>query len=197
MVELTPDEARYAAALVRAEQRAKEAEVKKFTAGHASRLVLEKAADVYRLIAEKLEQPQAVTAASLGNWRRVVVQGPYAIKLPRDERRTGAMCLNRWEAEIWNVWRPKFKWEHLCPVVWADPAGHVLVMQRATLDATEDEIRAFLDGDDSYPTAESEDKCEDWGHLDDGRLVVLDYGYACHTEEAIERQRRYYSQFVR
>ena len=82
-------------------------------------------------------------------------------------------------------------------MVWADSAGHVLVMQRATLDATEDEIRAFADGDDSYPAAESEYKCEDWGHLEDGRLVVLDYGYACHTEEAIEKQRRYYSQFVR
>ena len=49
---LTPDEARYAASLARAEKR----ESEKFPAGHSSRLVFEKSALVYRTIAEKLER---------------------------------------------------------------------------------------------------------------------------------------------
>jgi hypothetical protein len=116
----------------------------------------------------------------LGNWRQVFLCGPYTVKIPRDEpdRAAGARCLNRWEAEMWTVWRPKFGWQHLCPVVWADKDGHVLVMQRAT----QAEIRAFeaawMDSQ-SDPLPSAEDKPADWGHLDDGRLVVVDYGYTC------------------
>jgi hypothetical protein len=54
--ELTPDEARYAAALARTEQRLKEAEVAKYHAGHPSRIAFEKSAATYRAIAEKLER---------------------------------------------------------------------------------------------------------------------------------------------
>lgn len=129
-----------------------------------------------------------------GNWREVILEGPYAIKLPRDERSQGAMCLNRWEAEMWSIWRPKFKWEYLCPVVWADPAGHVLVMERAIQDATETEIHGFVESE-GHPPVSCEYKPEDWGHLEDGRLVVLDYGYACDSEEEIRRQRAYYTGF--
>jgi len=41
-----------------------------------------------------------------GNWRQVQLVGPYAIKIPRQEpdRLRGAMCLNRWEAEVWTGW---------------------------------------------------------------------------------------------
>ncbi len=37
----------------------------------------------------------------------------------------------------------------------------------------------------------TEDKAKDWGHLSDGRLVVVDHGYACDSEEAIRRERAY------
>ncbi len=52
---LSRDEARYAASLVRAEQRAKEREATRFPAGDSSRAAFEKSAEVYRVIAEKLE----------------------------------------------------------------------------------------------------------------------------------------------
>jgi hypothetical protein len=131
----------------------------------------------------------------LGNWRQVILQGPFAIKLPRPERLEAALRLNRWEAEMWNVWRHKFGWPHLCPVIWSEPAGHILVMQRATQDVSEAEIRAFEDAwldSDSRPLPSAESKPADWGHLDNGRLVLLDYGYACDTEDEVRRMRAYY-----
>lgn len=123
-----------------------------------------------------------------GNWRRVLLIGPFAVKIPRRERAKGAMCLNRWEHEMWTMWRPRFGWEHLCPVLWCDPSGGILIMRRATRDATFEEIDA-LELSDPEPTCEY--KAEDWGHLD-GRLVVLDYGYACDSDRATKDQRASY-----
>jgi hypothetical protein len=136
----------------------------------------------------------------LGNWREVILIGPYAVKIPRNERSDAARCLNRWELEMWTVWRQEFGWPHLCPVVWGDPDGHILVMQRAKQDVTFDEIRAFedawLDSQLAHlPSAEP--KPEDWGHLADGRLVVCDYGYACDNEAEILRQREEYTAALR
>lgn len=127
-----------------------------------------------------------------GNWRRVLLIGPFAVKIPRGERAAGAMCLNRWEHEMWSVWRPRFGWQHLCPVLWCDPSGRILIMRRATLDATDEEIKALDLALDLCPEPTCEYKPEDWGHLD-GRLVVLDYGYACHSDEEITNQRAYYA----
>ena len=136
----------------------------------------------------------------LGNWRQVILSGPYAVKTPRAEpdRTPGARCLNRWEHEMWAVWRVRFNWEHLCPVVWADPGGHVLVMQRARQDVSAAEIQAFetawmSSAFEGRPMPDAESKTEDWGRLDDGRLVVVDYGYACDTEDAMRQQREYYT----
>jgi hypothetical protein len=52
-----------------------------------------------------------------GNTRRVILSGPYAIKVPRADRQDAGRCLNRWEAELWSTWRPKFGWTYLCPVL--------------------------------------------------------------------------------
>ena len=65
-------------------------------------------------------------------------------------------------------------------------------MQRATQDATGSEIRTFQsEWMDSHtlPSPSAEAKPQDWGHLDDGRLVVCGYGYACDSELAIQRER--------
>jgi hypothetical protein len=53
---LTPDEAHWAACLARAEERAKQKELERFPVGHSSRVVFERSAEVYRVIAEKLER---------------------------------------------------------------------------------------------------------------------------------------------
>jgi hypothetical protein len=137
-----------------------------------------------------------------GNWRQVFLSGPYAVKVPRPEpdRAPGARCLSRWELEMWTIWRPRFGWPHLCPVVWGDPEGHVLVMERAMQDVVLEEIVAFEEAWMASQRLElpgEEAKPEDWGHLPGGKLVVCDYGYACDSDEAIERQRRDYAEQLR
>jgi hypothetical protein len=144
--------------------------------------------------ASQMDSTESDKRLALGNWREVILEGSYAIKLPRKERAQGAMCLNRWEAEMWQVWCPKFSWQHLCPVVWAAPDGHILIMERAIQDVTEAEIEAFTE-DETHPPVTCEYKALDWGHLKDGRLVVVDYGYACDNENEIQRQRDYYAGF--
>jgi hypothetical protein len=129
-----------------------------------------------------------------GSKREVILSGPYAIKVPRPDRQAAGSCLNRWEAEMWSIWRPKFHWTYLCPVVWAAQDGNVLVMQRATQDVTAAEIAAIENNDD-HPRPSCESKPEDWGRLEDGRVVMLDYGYACDNEDAIQEQRAYYERF--
>ena len=100
-----------------------------------------------------------------------------------------AKLLNLWEHEMWTVWRQKFEWPHLCPVLWCDPTGSTLVMRRASPDATVAEVDAMLGR--FYPDVTCETKLEDWGHVD-GALVVLDYGFDAHTDEAIRAHRDYY-----
>lgn len=130
-----------------------------------------------------------------GSSREVLLSGPYAIKLPRPDRLDAGRCLNRWEAEVWSVWRPKFGWTCLCPVVWASPDGSVLVMERATQDVSAEEIAAVENNHD-HPRPACESKARDWGRLDDGRVVMLDYGYACDNEAAIRHERAYYQRFL-
>src|SRR5437762_111722 len=132
--------------------------------------------------------PRTLHHTRRGSKRDVILSGPYAVKVPRTDRLDAGRCLNRWESEMWTVWRPKFGWTYLCPVVWAATDGNVLVMQRATQDVTEEEIAA-IENTDEHPRPSCEPKSEDWGRLKDGRVVMLDYGYACDTEAAIQAAR--------
>jgi hypothetical protein len=129
-----------------------------------------------------------------GNWREVHLIGDVAVKVPRSDRpaemQRQAMLLNLWEHEMWTVWRPKFGWPHLCPVLWCDPTGSTLVMRRGSPNATVAEVDAMLGR--FYPDVTCETKLEDWGHLD-GRLVVIDYGPAGWTEEDIQKHRDDYA----
>lgn len=95
---------------------------------------------------------------------------------------------------MWSDWRPRFGWTCLCPVMWAAPDGSVLVMQRATQDVAVAEILEIEDTNE-HPFPNCESKPEDWGRLDDGRVVMLDYGYAYDSESAIQEQRAYYESF--
>jgi hypothetical protein len=77
---------------------------------------------------------------------------------------------------------------------WADPEGHVLVMQLAVEDTVppaefkeyEQRVEAELE---PRPLPGNEGKPGDWGRLADGRIVLIDYGYICHTEEAVTKAR--------
>jgi hypothetical protein len=96
------------------------------------------------------------------------------------------MLLNLWEHEMWTVWQEKFRWPHLCPVLWCSPTGSTLVMQRASPDAAEAEVAAMLGR--YYPDITCEGKIESWGHIE-GRLVAIDYGPDGWTVEDIQKHR--------
>jgi len=129
-----------------------------------------------------------------GNWREVHLIGDVAVKVPRSDRspvmQREAMLLNRWEHEMWAVWRPKFQWPHLCPVLRCDPMGDELVMRRAVMDVTVEEIAAMLAR--YYPDITSEPKVDSWGRLD-GLIVAVDYGPDGWTEADVQQHRDYYA----
>jgi hypothetical protein len=129
----------------------------------------------------------------LGTFRRVFLIGGLAIKVPRFRRLRRGMLCNRWETEMWRIWRLKFDWPHLCPILFADPLGMAVVMPRATQPVTSAEIEEA--DPDIYPDITAECKPEDWGRVH-GRIVALDY---CNLFEAddIREKREYYERTER
>lgn len=87
---------------------------------------------------------------------------------------------------MWRIWRPVFGWTSLCPVLFADPIGFVVVMRRAEQPVSHEEVAALPD---YYPDVTSETKVEDHGRID-GRIVALDYGYP--DRDMVEERREYY-----
>lgn len=96
------------------------------------------------------------------------------MKTPRFKRFFAGCRCNRWEREIWRVWRPKFGWQHLCPVLTADPCGLLLVMLRAEQPVTFEDVKKATP-DHYYPDPTVETKCEDFGRVA-GLVVSVDYG---------------------
>ena len=74
---------------------------------------------------------------------------------------------------MWQVWRPVFGWPYLCPILFADSLGLVVVMPRAHQPVTFDEVKRATP--DCYPEPSTEFKAADFGRVG-GRVVALDYG---------------------
>jgi len=108
-----------------------------------------------------------------GVFRRVVRVGPYAVKLPRWHVFGAGMRCNRWEREMWTVWRPVFGWANLCPILFSDTFGFVVIMPWAYQPVTPDQV--IVGSPDNYPEITSEYKPADCGLLN-GKIVALDYG---------------------
>ena len=124
-----------------------------------------------------------------GVFRRVLLIGQYAIKLPRWHNFTEGMRSNRWEREMWFRWRPWFQWKTLCPVIYADRFGLLVVMPRAVQPVPKDQVDALPD---YHPEITAETKHEDFGLLS-GAVVALDYGLP--YEDSVIERRRYYQGF--
>lgn len=108
-----------------------------------------------------------------------------AVKFPRFRNLRFGLHNNRWEREMWHVWRPQFGWKSLCPIRFADPWGFVVVMQLAGKQASPDEAedqdpREFLD-------ITSEGKPDDYRWLN-GRIVVVDYGLNSEESATMSRE---------
>ena len=125
-----------------------------------------------------------------GVYRRVVFLGGVAVKRPRFRHFLGGLCSNRWEREMWRTWRPVFGWRTLCPVLFADPLGMVVVMPRATQPIEASDLATLPD---AYPGITAELKAQDYGRLGE-RIVAVDYG----LPEAwlVSDRREYYKSFV-
>ena len=124
-----------------------------------------------------------------GVFRRVFLVGSYAVKTPRLHNFTMGLRSNRWEREMWFYWQPRFRWKTLCPVLWADPLGLVVVMPRATQSVSQEKVDALPD---YYPDITAEAKHEDYGVVV-GQIVALDYGLP--FVDALLERRRYYQGF--
>jgi hypothetical protein len=103
----------------------------------------------------------------------------------------GLRC-NRWEREMWRIWRPIFGWSNLCPVSFGDPLGLLVVMPRAEQPVTFDEVVAATP--DYYPDIMSETKPEDFGRLGN-QVVCVDYGLP--DAEMVRERRAYYLRMAR
>jgi hypothetical protein len=122
-----------------------------------------------------------------GQYRRVWLNRRFAVKFPRLSNVVSGMRCNRWEREMWRTWRPIFQWSNLCPVVFADPFGCLVIMRRALQPVTIEEIVA-ADTED-YPDIDVEfGKPANWGRLN-GLIVAVDYG---SFDESHVRERRQY-----
>jgi hypothetical protein len=89
---------------------------------------------------------------------------------------------------MWYVWRLKYRWENLCPILFADPLGFFVVMKRAAQPVTREGKDAA--DPDYHPNITAEAKPEDWGRL--GELIVaVDYGLP--DQDMVDEQRAYYT----
>lgn len=123
----------------------------------------------------------------LGAFRRVILMGRFAVKIPRARNILQGLRCNRWEREMWRIWRPVFGWENLCPIVLADPVGLFVVMPRAEQPvAFEDVVTATPD---YYPDVTCETKPADFGRVGN-QVLALDYGLP-YADMVVER-RAYY-----
>ena len=123
-----------------------------------------------------------------GVFRRVLLIGRFAIKIPRLRNASQGLRCNRWEREMWRTWRPVFGWQNLCPIEFADPLGFVVVMPRAAQPVTEEEVDGAAG--DYYPDITSELKPADFGRVS-GCVLALDYGLP--DAEDVRERRAYYA----
>lgn len=89
---------------------------------------------------------------------------------------------------MWNVLRPHFGWENLCPVLFFDGIGLMLVMRRAEQPVSFDEVVQADQDYDYYPDIDVEYKPENWGRIGVS-IVCLDYGL--DALEDIRKRREY------
>ena len=113
-----------------------------------------------------------------GTTRLTICVGRYALKVRRGLR---GRVANYGEQVEWRRATPERR-AILCPVLWAGPFGLVSIMRRA-IPLTSEQHRD-LKANDGFPRwdymlggpeSPLEHKQSDWGYLDGGRLVALDY----------------------
>lgn len=109
--------------------------------------------------------------------RQVLLIGRFAIKLPQTGYRwrnfVNGLLHNMNERDRWRWTRDR----RLCPVLWGDPFGFVLIMRRAETLRDGERTKAELAAQFRDELIRVEPKPCSFGWLD-GRLVAVDYGDA-------------------
>jgi hypothetical protein len=126
-----------------------------------------------------------------GVYRRVIIIGNIALKFPKLCNVLSGMRCNRWEGEMCKVWRPEYGWENLCPIIFADPLGVVVIMPRAQQPVTFEQVVAA--SPDYYPDITSETKPEDFGIVKN-KVFALDYGLP--DIDLVQERRAYYEKLA-
>lgn len=110
-----------------------------------------------------------------GTTRTVIIHGSVAVKFAKDGRGRQA---NLREAELWARYaKHPDRGRLLCPVLWCDPDGAVLIMPRVEPVGPDFGLHSLPKWDYGGPSDDGwpfEPKALDWGILD-GRLVAVDY----------------------
>jgi hypothetical protein len=135
-----------------------------------------------------------IRVSRTGTTRLVLVIGPWALKFARGAR--GCRC-NEYEANLFRTVGDRRR-AMLCSVRWCSGAGWLLVMATAQPLAKADHEDLLDRGDfpdwDYRPGEDGEPfeyKASDWGRLEDGRLVALDYSTPAHlTKEDLDELMR-------
>lgn len=123
-----------------------------------------------------------------GSFRNVILIGRFALKIPHFRNAALGLRCNRWEREMWRIWRPVFGWKNLCPILFADPFGLIVLMPRAMQPVTFEEVITATP--DYYPDVTAEAKPEDFGRVG-SEVLVLDYGLP--YSDWVIRRREYYT----
>jgi len=122
---------------------------------------------------------RAIVALDLGGATRVVIQcGSIVIKLPRAgswKQLLRGLLANLCERQF-----GRLGWPELCPVIWADPLGVIVVMPRVAVLTAEEfaaiDYHAAVTRPDGTSLADLvERKWNSFGWLG-GRVVAIDYG---------------------
>ncbi len=92
---------------------------------------------------------------------------------------------------MWLTWHPIFKWKNLCPVIYADPIGLLVVMPRAVQPVTQRDVDESTEHD--YPDITAETKPEDFGRLG-SHVVALDYGLP--DADLVHKNRVYFAEVL-
>lgn len=120
-----------------------------------------------------------ITRVTLGISRTVFLVGGYAIKVPCG-RYGWAKWLRGLLANLQERQWSRFGYPELCPVLFADPLGLVVIMPRAEILTRQLDPREYMEFfGEIYPKRgyriPSENKPDSFGYVN-GRLVAVDYG---------------------
>jgi len=136
----------------------------------------------------------------VGSSRWVLLVGRLAIKVPRmwpPSRIASGLRANEFERLVMRRYAPAFGWRELCPVLWADRFGLLLLMPRTEPVSQVDVYLLSAAVLEHHPAPPCEMKAEHWGRLPDGRIVAVEFAESVHDADDLREHRDYLESALR